>query len=550
MAESLRIYTYKNRLSTNIWTAGTGADAGSELYVLSGNDFNISADTTSNIGKINSFVVSHVHTGGGTYVWNLKVRLTLKDGTSYDSDVVSHSCNNSKQWWENTLTGIDAAKFKQYGIASITLIKLNPASGRALYVRSDSTWGYITANLNFDTYVPQPPNISGSFTNSGIIKQYVTNLLFIHSETYDSVSKPTAKSRVLRIYDQGGTYDVRYTISTASGATSTIAPVGTYGSLNWQYTVVDTNEQSTTISGTVSVVAYATAQISTFSAKRSSNNTKTVLLEVSVTKGDLPITKVEVAYVGDGNSASGKRTLLDNSSGQTSYNNNNVSFTPISDSYKYFFDLIVTDTNKIMTTARVTVNPVGALLNIEKTGVAIGKLVTNTNSDNPTFEVAWDMTVNETSLFQKDATFMADIRHGGRSMIIPGERVTLTISKAGFSHWTSYGGAVTVERLGPLVFLNGGIVSPQEDTVSYEYTYYIGVIATLPAIYCPRQIVSFTQIVEADDTIVRVEVHPYNSNEGSGKIVLKSNKQSGPFPMNSGVFLTACWIANEAYPSS
>lgn len=144
--ESKRYYTCTREISDNRWT--DDGNSSTDSFLLAGSDFEASGDTTSNMGQITSFSLSHIHTasGGDSYQWTLWVVVTFANGNSYESNKVTKACNGTSAEWINNITEIPVATFAT-GIQSIKLVRNKPASGHSLYVRSSSFGVKLLAHL-------------------------------------------------------------------------------------------------------------------------------------------------------------------------------------------------------------------------------------------------------------------------------------------------------------------------------------------------------------------------------------------------------------------
>lgn len=492
-------------------------------------DFKISGDTDSTVAIVNSLTITHYHTatGGKNVNWTCWVTITFNDNTTITSDSVTHHTGEDPNYcpaWVNTFSNVSASKIQNSGIKSI-LIEATPNSGdKSLYWRATSTYP-ITIALNFDSYSPDPPTITYAGFSAIATIYDISSLNFTHSESFDSESPSTNNIRTLRIFNSSG-FDVWCNIPSTSP--TQLKPLNAYGTFNWTYTISDSFGQSVSTNGTLVVSKYIAPTINYFTAQRNSYDKTTIDLTVKATYGSSLLTHVTIKRWAEGTST--KYTVLDQSLlYYSTYTNDNISATGLSSGRRYYFELIVSDEVSSVT-ERLTVNGTSALLSVEKVGVGIGKLAARGTATIPNFEVAMP------SFFTELATF-SDIQYSPRST------TTITITKSQFAHWSSWAqaGPLTVTRIGPYVYLYGGIIAISDVPYEVDGNYYIGQIATLTSAYRPQKMISITQLVNESDICIRADI------QTDGAIILRSNKASGPFPNGKGVILTGSWIAASSF---
>lgn len=513
------------------YTCTNQSNSNARPFTLAISRFSVSGDTTSTVATINSLKVTHYHTatGGKSHQWTCWVVVTFNNGNTITSDQVTHHTGEDKNYcpaWVNTFSNVSAANV-QSGIASIE-IQATPNSGSySLYWRATSSYP-VTIDLDFGTYVPIAPTITTASFGGGLIYRNVTSPVFTHVENCDSHG--SIVSRTLRLYNSSG-FDV--TASIPASSPTTLNPVDAVGSLSWVYTVIDSYGQKVTATGTITVYTYYPPDITVFTAERVSGDNTSAKLKVSAISNSGYLSTVRILMWADGSTTKSYVLNLTNRT-SNNYQNNNLIVSGLSANSRYYFELTVSDGIQ-NTVQRQVLNGTSALFSIEKNGVAVGKLASRGTTIIPNFEVAMPSFFTEPASFTGLTTF-SDIQYPPRST------ATLTITKSGFSHW-SWSGNLRVSRIGPYVYMYGGVVSTTDVPYEADGYYYIGQIASLGSVYLPNSYVGFTQLVDGTDICIKIEVRT------DGSIILRSNKASGPFPSGYGFFMTGSWIAAASFSS-
>ena len=95
-----RIYAYTKQTS---WT--------SKRRSLPFSDFTVSGATDKNIGQIVSIRCESCHSSSSSYTWTLTDRLVLSNGTTIDSNPVTHYISkNAQVWFSNPFTKLPTAE--------------------------------------------------------------------------------------------------------------------------------------------------------------------------------------------------------------------------------------------------------------------------------------------------------------------------------------------------------------------------------------------------------------------------------------------------------
>lgn len=383
------------------YTCTNQSNSNARPFTLAISRFSVSGDTTSTVATINSLKVTHYHTatGGKSHQWTCWVVMTFNNGNTITSDQVTHHTGEDKNYcpaWVNTFSNVSAANV-QSGIASIE-IQATPNSGNySLYWRATSSYP-VTIDLDFGTYVPTAPTITTArFTNANFIYGGVTFPIFQHVESCDS--KATISARSLRLYNNSG-FDVTTNV-TATSPTS-LPPIQTIGTLTWVYTIIDSYGQSANTSGQIIVMEYRPPRVVYFTVNRRDgfNNIADLTVRVVALSGnDLTTVKITRWEEGSSSKTSVLNVTVEDS---TVYVNNSISTIGLSSGSRYYFELAVSD--GIQTTVqREVLNGTFALFDIEKNGVAVGKLASRGTTTTPAFEIAMPSYFTEHAILSSGA---------------------------------------------------------------------------------------------------------------------------------------------------
>ena len=181
------------------------------------------------------------------------------------------------------------------------------------------------------------------------------------------------------------------------------------------------------------------------------------------------------------------------------------------------------------TTTVVTLPRATAHLNIEKNGVSIGKRVNKGTAATPIFDVAMD------------TEFEGSVKIGGYNMNSVSQSQTLSLGiSSQFDVWTTTG-APKIMRVGPFVYLTGGIITISQLTHSTNEIFMFP--NALPAWACPKNTVGFVQSGNSTDFFIKIEITT------NGWVHLWSQYQSGTIAQGVAFYLDCNWIAADVFPS-
>ena len=243
------------------------------------NRFAVSGNTNIPIGKITRIIYNHPHSSTKSVTWKLFGRLEFGDGTTLDSNVVSHKFSGDVYTYSNTFDTSSLTVEKWQTCTGIwqSIATPLPSTG-ALYYRAVPE-GPVEILVYFWSAADlvdgaEPPTVTGitvedenghaeTFGNPvqgqssiTITGQYALDPNYIYL---------TAKHTLL-LKDSAGT--TIYNATQDEDSVFVVGLINAAGSIAWTYTVLDSAGNSVSQSGTFTVLAYTPPSISALFAER------------------------------------------------------------------------------------------------------------------------------------------------------------------------------------------------------------------------------------------------------------------------------------------
>lgn len=570
-------------MATRNFTCNSVSDRSSNnaAMMVAGDKFTASGDTSSIIGSVSQFTIKHFHTQTSNKTsaqWGLSATITFGNGDTITSDTQTYACGNSGREWTNTFTIAQAdqeavgTKLREYGITSVTInIATKPSNGGYLYWQATSSHP-MKIDATFTAYSGRSPSITDwniSWATTRDLYQY-QKIDFEFDLTLDALTGGDDPTVTLSIGSGGTSYTNCVFMSdpiTGQITGGLFADVVVPASRNsFTLTVEDAAGNTGTLQNTFTAIAHTKPVIQTFNAERYLDNGGTVVISPLGTRVCLTITvnalwggtdtivlkngtttqnkgalSLEITDLGSGNST--WQTITNALSSTAAYSvtkdttiDTDGQGVPITryTGAAYSYRLIASDMFS-STETTVTVGSTSAIMNIEKNGVAIGKLCTQGSADNPIFDVAME------------TTFEAGVpvKLAGYDMNRASQYVEIEISDSThFSKVYSWGGYPRITRVGPIVHLSGIIET--NDSISKSGDNIVSRLAFIPDWAIPFSHVNCVQTGIDSGFIFNIGVE-FDASTNEFMIIIRHPTATYTIPQALRIHLDCSWIAWDAY---
>lgn len=553
-------------MATNTYTCTSISNRTSNNLPMTveGNKFTISGDSDT-IGSVSSFVLNHYHTQTQNQLsarWGLSATITFGNGDTVTSDTQTYACGNGRMF-TNTFT-IDSAdqavvgeKIRTYGISSVTInIVTKPDNGGYLYWQATSSHS-MTIEMTYTAYSGANPIISNVQLNwnTGMVNlyryQYTDFSFAIALDPYVGGDNPTVTLSV------GGTTYTNYVLTEdgagrITGASfSDILAAGTTN--NYTIRVTDAAGHTGELRSSFAATVYSKPTITTFAANRYLDSGGSVVisdlgthvcLDITVpalAAMDIPMKNgttientgevlVEVTEVGSGYTETFSVANISKNAGYTTTNNTTIDTYQRYTSATYTYRLIVSDVLSTSETS-VEVGSSTAIMNIEKTGIAIGKLCTEGTAQEPVFEVAMKTVCN----------MDYPVLLAGYDMNRASQYANITISDS--SHFDPYY-QPRITRVGPIVYLSGSVQT--NSTITKSGDFVVSKLAFIPAWAEPENTVCCVQSGIDSGFMFNLMIE-YDSVSQRYMIIIRHPTATYTIPQALVIYLDCSWIPWDAY---
>ena len=241
--------------------------------------FTVSGNTNIAMGKITRIIYNHPHSSTKSVTWKLFGRLEFGDGTTLDSNVVSHKFSGDVYTYSNTFDTSSLTVEKWQTCTGIwqSIATPLPSTG-ALYYRAVPE-GPVEILVYFWSAADladgaEPPTVTGITVEdeNG------------HAETFENPVQGQSSLTITGQYALDPNYiylTAKHTLQLTNGAGATIynatqnedsvfvvGLINEAGTVSWTYTVLDSAGNSVSQSGTFTVLAYTPPSISALFAER------------------------------------------------------------------------------------------------------------------------------------------------------------------------------------------------------------------------------------------------------------------------------------------
>lgn len=382
------------------------------------NTFTVSGNTNVAMGKITRIVFRHTHSSTKYVTWKLYGQLAFADGTTLNSDIVSHRFSGDVYTYDNTFDTSTLSVEQWESCTGIWQRIATPLPGTGtLYYRAVS-------EAPLDVYIyfwaaadlvdgAEPPVVSGitlndstgAMTQFGSPVQGKSNLTITGIYQLDPNYVYLTAKHTLRLTTSAGVN--LYQAVQTENALFSVGPLNAAGTITWTYTVLDSAGNSVTQTGTFTTLAYSPPTVSALFVERytASMDDQGDPIYIAADDGE----NVRFSFIATTAAVAGKNgwTLAltygedgtDEDGGtaitiQTGTDGESLAFAAdrtiltaaISASTRWWFKITLTDTFG-SSSMMAYVDEATAYFTVEKLGVAVGMRSTATPSDRR-FEVA------------------------------------------------------------------------------------------------------------------------------------------------------------------
>lgn len=560
-------------MATRTYTCNSVSDRSSNnaAMTVAGNKFVESGDTTSIIGSVSSFTIKHFHTQTAnktTAKWGLSATITFGNGDTLTSDADSqtYACGNNGREWTNTFTIASAnqeefgEKLREHGIASITInIDTKPSNGGYLYWQATSSRP-MTIEAVFTAYSGASPRITNWEVSWPTTRDLYQNQMidFEFDVSIDPLTGGTDPNVTLSI--NGSSYSNPVLRSDTSGQITG----GTFADImvtstknNFTLRVTDDAGKTGILQNSFTALAHTKPVISSFGARRYLNNggtieytdlgthvcltidvsplsAGTIVLKDGTTTQNTGSLTLQITDVGSDSST--WQTITNSLSSSSGYSVTDDTTIDTDTRYTgaiYVYRLVATDIFS-STEATATVGSTSAIVNIEKKGVAIGKLWSQGTADNPILDIGME------TVFASNVP----VKLCGYNMNYASQTEMLTIATVNMDAW-SWTGGPRITRVGPLVYLSGGVITASGGITIQDNI--VCKLAKIPDWAKPESYVNVVQTGHNTGYIFNIGIEYDYASSDDYWIYIRHPTAPYTIQGDVGIYLNCSWIARDAF---